>query len=87
MTVEPQPGLTVTENASLTLSCSAQSYPPVTSFTWMKMTDGKIETIQKTQTIKVNSVSLSDSGLYNCSASNEIGTGNSEQAEVKVMCE
>lgn len=87
VTVQPQPGLIVHEKTSLTLHCSAQSYPAATSFIWMKTTDGKSEIIQKTQTIKMNSVSPSDSGLYKCSVSNEIGTGNSQQAEVKVKRE
>ncbi|GLD53067.1 B-cell receptor CD22-like isoform X3 [Lates japonicus] len=87
VTVQASPGLVVTENSSLTLKCVAQSHPSVTSSTWMKMTDGKDETIQKTQRLTIftiKSVSPSDSGPYRCAASNDIGTGQSEPVEVKV---
>uniref|UniRef100_A0A8D2ZU53 B-cell receptor CD22 n=1 Tax=Scophthalmus maximus TaxID=52904 RepID=A0A8D2ZU53_SCOMX len=84
VTVRAAPGLVVIENTSLTLSCVAQSYPSVTSVTWMKMTDGKDETIQQSMTFTVNSVGPSDSGLYSCAASNGIGTGKSKGAEVEV---
>ncbi|XP_075962786.1 B-cell receptor CD22 [Anarhichas minor] len=84
VTVKAQPALVVNENKSLTLDCSARSCPPVTSVTWMKVTDGKSKILQRTQTFTLNSVSPSDSGLYSCEASNDIGTGNSNQTEVKV---
>ncbi|KAA8591824.1 hypothetical protein FQN60_017198, partial [Etheostoma spectabile] len=84
VTVKAEPALVVNENKSLTLRCSAQSHPPVTSITWMKMIDGKSKILQNGQTFIRTSVSPSDSGLYSCAASNDIGTGNSQKAEVKV---
>ncbi|XP_044064256.1 B-cell receptor CD22 [Siniperca chuatsi] len=83
VTIQAEPGLVVNEFMQLTLRCIAQSHPPVTSVTWMKTTDEKSEIIS-TQTITVKSVSPSDSGLYSCEASNGIGTGKSQKAEVKV---
>lgn len=88
--IQAQPGLTVNENASLTLHCVAQSHPAVISFTWTKMIDRKseiIHSIHRNQTMRMNSVGPSDSGWYLCSARNEMGTGNSQQVEVKVKCE
>ncbi|XP_062255000.1 B-cell receptor CD22-like [Platichthys flesus] len=86
VTVQAIPGLDVKENMSLTLSCSAESNPPVSSVTWRKMTDGREEIIRQTQTqtFRVNSASPSDSGLYSCEATNDIGSGKSQPAEVKV---
>ncbi|XP_053289596.1 B-cell receptor CD22 isoform X2 [Pleuronectes platessa] len=86
VTVQANPGLDVKENVSLTLSCSAESNPPVSSVTWRKTTDGREEIIQQTQTqsFRVNSASPSDSGLYSCEATNDIGSGKSQPAEVKV---
>ncbi|XP_039974388.1 B-cell receptor CD22 isoform X2 [Xiphias gladius] len=84
--VEGPPGLVVNENTLLKLHCNAQSYPSVTSVTWMKVTDGKDKTIRgsKTLTFIVGSASPSDSGLYSCEAHNEIGSGKSQRVEVKV---
>ncbi|XP_060936972.1 B-cell receptor CD22-like [Limanda limanda] len=89
LTVQANPCLDVKENSLLTLNCSAESNPPVSSVTWRKTTDGREEIIQQTQTqtFRVNSASPSDSGLYSCEATNDIGSGKSQPAEVKVRCE
>ncbi|XP_026172633.1 B-cell receptor CD22 [Mastacembelus armatus] len=84
VTVQAQPGLVVNENTSLTLTCSAQSYPPVTKFIWMKMTDRKDEVIHTSQIYTLKSASPSDRGLYSCEATNDAGKRKSQQAEVKV---
>ncbi|TWW80128.1 B-cell receptor CD22 B-lymphocyte cell adhesion molecule [Takifugu flavidus] len=83
--VQPESGLNIKENTSLTLQCNAKSYPEVTSFTWMKWIDGKPVILQNTQTFTLESVSPSDSGQYSCRATNAIGTGNSQQAVVHVL--
>uniref|UniRef100_A0A3Q0QT50 Ig-like domain-containing protein n=1 Tax=Amphilophus citrinellus TaxID=61819 RepID=A0A3Q0QT50_AMPCI len=83
--VEARPGLVIKENESLTLDCSAKSYPSVNSIIWMKATDGPNKSTIGTQmNFTVKSASVSDSGWYSCTATNKIGTGNSEQVEVKV---
>lgn len=54
----------------------------------MKMIDGTMETTINTGTLFiVDSASVSDSGKYRCTATNEIGTGKSVQVEVKVKRE
>lgn len=87
--VQASRGFTVTENETLRLTCDAHSHPETKSYRWMKITDGKSEIMnhRQTQTITIQSVSPSDSGLYSCAASNEIGTGESQPAEVLVKCE
>lgn len=86
--VEAKPGFVVKENTKLTLLCKATSHPKVTSFSWTKVTEGR-----KKEIINVNKQQLylsglpSDSGDYSCSATNEIGIGNSSQAKVEVQCE
>ncbi|XP_049439893.1 B-cell receptor CD22 [Epinephelus fuscoguttatus] len=84
VTVQATPDFVVDENRTLTLQCSAHSQPQVTSITWMKMVNGKNVVIRKTRSFDLKSVSPSDRGWYSCAASNEIGTGKSQQAEVKV---
>lgn len=87
VSVIARPSLVVEEKEPLTLECSARSDPPVTSVTWRKMSDGETEILGKTQTFSLKSVSPSDSGLYSCEASNDVGTGNSPQTELRVKCE
>ncbi|KAM9852065.1 B-cell receptor CD22-like [Aulostomus maculatus] len=84
VTVQAHPGLVVNEYSFLRLRCSAEAHPPVTSVTWMKMIDGKDEVLERSPDFTLESVKVSDSGPYSCVASNEIGTGKSERAEVKV---
>ncbi|CAJ1062796.1 B-cell receptor CD22 [Xyrichtys novacula] len=84
VTVQPKPDAVVKEYTQLTLSCSTNSYPPVTSFTWTKRKDGKAESIGTSPDFIIKSVSPSDSGLYSCEAKNEMGTGKSQEAEIKV---
>lgn len=87
--VEAKPDFSVTENGTLRLTCKATSHPTDKSYMWMKMTDGKKEIMKhyQTETITIQSVNPSDSGLYSCAASNEIGTGESMSAPVHVKCE
>ncbi|KAM4579837.1 B-cell receptor CD22 [Odontesthes bonariensis] len=76
----------VKENDSFSLDCSAHAHPTVTSYTWMKMTDGNNEllTTSNQKSYSVKSASPSHSGLYSCTAQNKIGTGVSEQVDIKV---
>lgn len=86
--VEAEPGLVVNETQTLTLNCRAHSYPNLTSVTWMKTINGKTEPIQDVrETFSVKSASPSDSGLYSCTATNEVGSSNSQEVEIKVQCE
>ncbi|XP_061738824.1 B-cell receptor CD22-like [Nerophis ophidion] len=80
----PLPDRTVNENLRLNLQCRTTSHPAVTSVTWWRVIDGKVEALAKTETVTIKSVTPSDSGLYYCSATNDIGTGSSPQVQVRV---
>lgn len=87
VTVLAKPGTVVPENGKLVLNCSARSNPRATSFTWTKTTTEKAQTVGGHQILTITSLTPSDSGLYSCEASNDIGTGKSQEVEVKVKCE
>lgn len=83
VTIKAQPD--VDENKSLTLSCAAKSFPQADTFILTK--DGKEEIKGSDSSFSIKSVSPSHSGLYRCTAKNEIGTGQSREVKVKVNCE
>ncbi|XP_076004681.1 B-cell receptor CD22-like isoform X2 [Genypterus blacodes] len=83
--VKAQPGLNVKENQKLRLECSSESNPSKTSVTWTKTSGGKDETVWRGNTFVISSVSLSDGGLYSCTATNDLGSEKSQQEEVKVQ--
>ncbi|XP_067367053.1 B-cell receptor CD22-like isoform X1 [Channa argus] len=85
VTVQSQHGFEVKENKSLTLSCSARSYPQVKSITWMKTTDGKEKVLKENNDqYIIQSASPSDIGQYSCKAENDIGTGTSQKIQINV---
>ncbi|XP_026226786.1 B-cell receptor CD22 [Anabas testudineus] len=73
---------TVVENNPLKLCCIAKSFPRVSTFTWTK--DGKEIFRSSSTNFSVKSAGPSDSGLYRCAAKNEIGTGQSQEFDIKV---
>ncbi|XP_055019519.1 B-cell receptor CD22-like isoform X4 [Boleophthalmus pectinirostris] len=83
--VQADPGLMVKENTTLTLHCSALSHPPVSSVTWSRGPTGQESLVHTGPTFSVSSVSVNDSGLYSCTAHNQVGQGTSPPAEVQVM--
>ncbi|XP_055019524.1 B-cell receptor CD22-like isoform X4 [Boleophthalmus pectinirostris] len=83
--VQADPGLMVKENTTLTLHCSALSHPPVSSVTWSRGPTGQESLVHTGPTFSVSSVSVNDSGLYSCTAHNQLGQGTSPPAEVQVM--
>ncbi|XP_061885840.1 B-cell receptor CD22 [Entelurus aequoreus] len=84
VTVKALPDPMVNENMTLKLQCRTASHPAVTSVTWWREIGGKVEALEKTETVTIESVTPSDSGLYYCSATNDIGTGSSPQVQVMV---
>ncbi|XP_055083761.1 B-cell receptor CD22-like [Periophthalmus magnuspinnatus] len=83
--VQADPGLRVEENTTLTLHCSFQSHPSVSSVTWSRGPTWQGPPVHTGPTFRVSSVSVNDSGLYSCTAHNQVGQGTSPPAEVQVM--
>ncbi|KAK7886997.1 hypothetical protein WMY93_026618 [Mugilogobius chulae] len=82
--VQADPGLTVKENTTVTLNCSAQSHPPLSSVTWSRGPTGQELSVHTGHTFSVRSVSVSDSGLYTCTAHNQVGNTTSATAHLIV---
>ena len=81
------PDTVLTENSQLVLSCTARSNPHVTKYTWIQISAGETRVVGLVQKLTVMSTTPSHSGLYRCTAQNSLGTGESQQVEVKVKCE
>ncbi|XP_037532723.1 B-cell receptor CD22 [Nematolebias whitei] len=75
-------GLEVKENESFSLICNGRSYPSITSYRWLKMTNN--QNVGNSMVYSVKSASLSDGGLYSCEAKNYIGTKKSQPVEIKI---
>ncbi|XP_072316949.1 B-cell receptor CD22-like [Eucyclogobius newberryi] len=84
VTVQADPGLMVQENTTLMLHCSAQSHPPVSSVTWSRGPTWQGPPVHTGPTFSVSSVSVNHSGLYRCTAHNQVGQATSPTAEVQV---
>ncbi|XP_072316947.1 B-cell receptor CD22 [Eucyclogobius newberryi] len=84
VTVQADPGLMVQENTTLMLHCSAQSHPPVSSVTWSRGPTWQGPPVHTGPTFSVSSVSVNHSGLYRCTAHNQVGQATSPPAEVQV---
>uniref|UniRef100_A0A6Q2YWD7 B-cell receptor CD22 n=3 Tax=Esox lucius TaxID=8010 RepID=A0A6Q2YWD7_ESOLU len=78
------PDTVLNENTLLSFICTARSNPRVTTFTWVQTIGGETMLVRQFQNFTVNSTTPSHSGLYSCTAQNSLGTGKSQQVEVKV---
>lgn len=72
---------TIKEGDNVTLTCSAKGQPKVT-YSWFK--DGT--RIQEGQ-LQFASIKESDNGLYRCQAKNKVGTDQSSELKMNVLCE
>ncbi|KAL0984793.1 hypothetical protein UPYG_G00146990 [Umbra pygmaea] len=79
-----QPDTILHENRQLSFTCKACSNPPVTAYTWVHTMEGDSRTVGHVQSFTVTSITPSQRGNYSCTAQNSLGTGKSQQVEVKV---
>nr|XP_046169495.1 B-cell receptor CD22 isoform X1 [Oncorhynchus gorbuscha] len=78
------PDTVLTENSQLVLTCTARSNPHATKYTWIQISAGETRVVGWVQKLTVMSTTPSHSGLYRCTVQNSLGTGKSQQVEVKV---
>ncbi|XP_041717170.2 sialic acid-binding Ig-like lectin 7 [Coregonus clupeaformis] len=65
------------------LTCSSTANPPVTNFTWFKISGGKPTQVASGQSYTLN-VTAGDGGLYYCEARNSHGLGKSEEEKLAI---
>lgn len=72
----------ILEGSSVILSCTSRANPPVTNYTVYK----DVEEDKEPGPLIINSVDLSHSGDYHCTAENELGEDISEAVQLDVEC-
>ncbi|KAF5897919.1 B-cell receptor CD22-like, partial [Clarias magur] len=80
--VVPSSGDTV-EGDSVTLSCSSDANPPVFNYTWFRAAADTLLTTG--QNYSISNISSQHSGLYYCTAHNQLGHHNSTPTELDVF--
>ncbi|MCI4393302.1 hypothetical protein PGIGA_G00155970 [Pangasianodon gigas] len=73
------------EGDSVTLSCSSDANPPVLTYSWFKQRT-PVDTLLTTgQNYSISNISSQHSGLYYCTAHNQLGQHNSTPAHLNVL--
>lgn len=78
------PGEELKEGSELRLTCTANSVPQVSAYTWKK-NFGVI--LGHEETLTIRSLKSSDSDSYFCIPRNEIGSTESQKIYIRVKCE
>ncbi|XP_071240564.1 B-cell receptor CD22 isoform X3 [Salvelinus alpinus] len=84
VTASAHPDTVVTENSQLVLTCTTRSNPRATNYTWLRIIAGETRIVGLVQKLTVMSTTPSHSGLYTCTAQNPLGTGKSQEVDIKV---
>uniref|UniRef100_A0A3B1IRH3 Ig-like domain-containing protein n=1 Tax=Astyanax mexicanus TaxID=7994 RepID=A0A3B1IRH3_ASTMX len=72
------------EGDSVTLTCSSDADPPVLTFNWFKQSVN--ESLGTGQNYSITNISSQHSGLYYCTALNQLGQHSSAPARLDVFC-
>ncbi|KAF5889551.1 B-cell receptor CD22-like, partial [Clarias magur] len=73
------------EGDSVTLSCSSDANPPVLTYSWFKQR-AAADTLMKTgQNYSISNISSQHSGLYYCTAHNQLGQQDSTPSHLDVL--
>ncbi|MCJ8747517.1 hypothetical protein PDJAM_G00154430, partial [Pangasius djambal] len=70
---------------SVTLSCSSDANPPVLTYTWFKQRADADTLLTTGQNYSISSISSQHSGLYYCTARNQLGQHNSTPTHLDVL--
>ncbi|XP_058241395.1 uncharacterized protein LOC131350187 [Hemibagrus wyckioides] len=73
------------EGASVTLSCSSDANPPVLTYSWFKKSAAADTLLTTSQNYSISNISSQDSGLYYCTADNQLGHHNSTPTHLDVL--
>ncbi|KAK3509534.1 hypothetical protein QTP70_001182, partial [Hemibagrus guttatus] len=75
------------EGDSVTLSCSSDANPPVLSYSWFKQSAAADTLLTTGQNYSISNISSQHSGLYYCTAHNQLGHHNSTPTHLDVLAE
>ncbi|XP_031652670.1 B-cell receptor CD22-like isoform X2 [Oncorhynchus kisutch] len=73
----------VSVGSCVNLTCSSTANPPVTNFTWFKISEGKTTQVASGQSYTLN-VTVVDGGLYYCEGRNSHGCGKSNEVQLAI---
>nr|XP_046148920.1 B-cell receptor CD22-like isoform X3 [Oncorhynchus gorbuscha] len=76
------PADSVLGGSCVNLTCSSTANPPVTNFTWFKISEGKTTQVASGQSYTLNMTV--DGGLYYCEARNSQGCGKSNEVQLAI---
>ncbi|XP_058866647.1 B-cell receptor CD22-like, partial [Acipenser ruthenus] len=74
----------IVEGSSVTLTCTSNANPPVSSYTWFRRDGNGDEEKARQQHLNFSSITSSDSGDYYCEAKNSLGAQNSSSVHLSV---
>ncbi|XP_058866551.1 B-cell receptor CD22-like [Acipenser ruthenus] len=74
----------IVEGSSVTLTCTSNANPPVSSYTWFRRDGNGDEEKARQQHLNFSSITSSDSGDYHCEANNSLGAQNSSSVHLSV---
>ncbi|XP_053085280.1 sialoadhesin-like [Pangasianodon hypophthalmus] len=74
------------EGGSVTLSCSSDANPPLLNYTWFKQRAAADTLLTTGQNYTISSISSQHSGLYYCTARNQLGQHNSTPTHLDALC-
>ncbi|KAF4093320.1 hypothetical protein AMELA_G00000790 [Ameiurus melas] len=73
------------EGDSVTLSCSSDANPPVHTYSWFKQRAAADTLLTTGQNYSISNISSQHSGLYYCTAHNQLGQHNSTPTRLDVL--